>query len=159
MYMASLLDQLDQLVTLGASHADVSLAVLMEYVYRSADSVGVSATFQRMRYFLTTLSTAYAVSNGAGGANASAGGSVRYGGPGANPKGLAPKVCCGGPGAERPLCPRSGMILHFLRQAQGSAAASIGRRRVSTSIQQKPAAERWRRRPGRCHMSHARARA
>ena len=102
MYMASLLDQLDQLVTLGASHADVSLAVLMEYVYRSTDSVGVSATFQRMRYLLTTLSTAYAVSNGAGGASASAGGSVRYGGPGANPKGLAQKVCCGGPGSKAP---------------------------------------------------------
>ena len=91
--------------------------------FRSAESVGVSATFQRVRYFMTTLSTAYAVSNGAGGARASAGGSVRYGGPGANPKGVAPKVCCGGPGAERPVCPRSGRCLRFLQQAQGSAAA------------------------------------
>jgi hypothetical protein len=111
-YLASLLDQLDQLVTLGANHADVSLAMLMEYIFRSADSVGVSATFQRMRYFLTTLSTAYAVSNGAGGARAAAGGSVRYGGPGANPKGLAPKVGCEGPGALAPASHlRSGSAL------------------------------------------------
>ena len=99
LYKQMLLNQLNQLVTLAASHVDTSLAVLTEYVYRSSDELGLAASFQRMRYLMTTLSTAYAVHNGVGGSYASAGGSVRCGGPGANPNGVAPKACDGGMGA------------------------------------------------------------
>ena len=102
LYLQALLDQLDQLVVLGASHVDCSLAVLMEYTYRSVSGLGVAATFKRVRYLMATLSKAYAECNGMGGLSTSAGGSVRYGGPGAIPNGMAPKVCCGGPGVKGP---------------------------------------------------------
>jgi hypothetical protein len=81
LYKQMLLDQLNQLVTLAASHVDASLANLTVFVYRSSDEIGLAASFQRMRYLMTTLSTAYAAHNGIGGSYASAGGSVRCGGP------------------------------------------------------------------------------
>ena len=41
LYLQALLDQLDQLVVLGASHMDCSLAVLMEHTYKSVSGIGV----------------------------------------------------------------------------------------------------------------------
>ena len=125
LYLHALLDQLDQLVVLGASHVDCSLAVLMEHTYKSVSGIGVAATFKRVRYFMETLSKAYAECNGVGGLSTSAGGSVRYGGPGANPNGMAPKVCCGGSGAKGP-CAHGKKDFAFLAASHGCSGGDDG---------------------------------
>ena len=125
LYLQALLDQLDQLVVLGASHVDCSLAVLMEHTYKSVSGIGVAATFKRVRYFMATLSKAYAECNGVGGLSTSAGGSVRYGGPGANPNGMAPKVCCGGPGVKGP-CAHGKKDFAFLAAGHGCSGGDDG---------------------------------